>query len=58
MVRTDFDKKVPHSEVGIFDLQVNDTLSTGTTVLWICHKRYSMGLPFPNLGAHFSKAYS
>ena len=57
MVRTYFDKKVPCSEVGIFDGQVNDTSPPETTAPWICHKRYSMGLPFPNPSALFSKVY-
>ena len=53
MVRADFDKKVPPSEIGIFNRQVKDPSRTEKTALWNGHKRYSMVLIFPNRNAIF-----
>lgn len=58
MVRTDFDKKVPFSEFGIFDRQVNDPSSQEKTAPWNWLQRYSMTFRFPNRNALLSKACS
>ena len=55
MVRTNFDKRVPCSELGIFDLQVNDTSPTETTAPWNEQKRYFMAFNFPNRSAGFCR---
>jgi hypothetical protein len=48
MVRTDFDKKMPPSELGIFNGHVNDTSSPEETAPWNCQKRYSMRFHLPS----------